>query len=121
MIGVNTGAGEHASAQIDGKTKNPYSKPQKQDKSLALGIFVLAYLLACTGAVIYYYVERKKIDRYSHRLNPQLGKENAPPVLSEIKTETAQQQAKKKKGYAIQDESLDESLNSTDRLQSETD
>ena len=99
----------HASAQIEGRTSNPYSTKLPVDKSVAVGIIVLFYLIACTIAFIYFFIEKRKIDKMSSNRNPDMSTAPmAPPNLNEVKEivstkkrSTSVSGTKKKRGYGI--------------------
>ena len=82
MIGVNKGSAMHASAQIYGETNNPYKDTPDEDRSVVMGVLVLFYLLMCTAAFIYFFVEKRKINKMSSIKNPVvLSQQSAPPQI----------------------------------------
>lgn len=81
MIGVNKGSASHASASIEGHTRNPFKPDEEPDNSVAFGALLLVYLMMCTTAFIYFFIEKKKIDRQSSNRNPQLFSQQAAPQI----------------------------------------
>lgn len=72
MIGINKGSEELATASLEGQSYNPFKAKPKEDKSIAIGVILLVYLLMCTTIFIYYFFEKRKLDRMSSIRHPEL-------------------------------------------------